>query len=140
MITKPERKIREFELSEEQFDAVVTSKGLAVLESNEEYILYGTHFGADMTYKNYIGADGADAFKLVQFLPEEVTCGKCHIKLHTGYHDNCPICNETLEGLVQKNRDYNDEMADFNATVNAEYRDRMTVFQDGLLEKYGFNF
>ena len=137
---KTEKKVLEFEITEEEFDKYVTQQGLALLATEEDYMLYGTALGADIKYKNYKKDDNTDGFRIVQFAPQEVTCGKCHIKIHTGYHDECPVCKTALADMVQKNREYNDRMHDFQTALNEKFQNEYREFNSNLIEEYGFNF
>ena len=139
MSKKLEKKIIEFDLEESEFDKCVVDGGLALLESTDDYKLYGNQFGDDIKYKNYIKG-GKDAFKVVQIVPQEVTCGKCHIKIHSAYYDNCPVCEASLEDMIQKNRKFNDIMHDFQMELNAEFQERHGKKQAEMVTEFGFDF
>ena len=134
-----EGKILELDISEAEFDKCVTETGLGILDQTDEYILYAQAFGDAIKYKNYRNGD-KDGFKIVQIVPEEVACGKCHIKIHTAYYDGCPTCGSSTGEMLDRNRAYNDEMHDFSMDMNKEFQDKHAKKQGELIEKYGFDF
>jgi len=136
---KIEKKIIEFDIDQEEFDKCVIGGALEALQTTDEHVLYGNTFGDDIKYKKYT-KDGVETLKIVQIVTEEVACGKCHIKIHSGYYDKCPVCDTTLPRLVTLNRIFNDRMHDFNMSQNKIFQEEHIKFQAELVEECGFDF
>jgi hypothetical protein len=117
-------KYESFDITEEEF--YLYTKDLPSLHKDDEYELFGNGMSDPLKYKNY-KKDGKDAFCIYQTVPGEVTCGRCHIKINTEYHDNCPTCLTTFHTLLEDNRAFNDGCSDKKAEMHerlqAEYNE-----------------
>ena len=113
------------DITEEEF--YLYTKGMTSLHKDDEYELFGHTNGDPMKYKNY-RKDGKDAFCLYQTVPGEVTCGKCHIKINTEYHEHCPTCLTSYDSMLKDNRKFNDGCSDKKAEMHTRLQDEYSAW------------
>jgi len=138
-----ELKIEEFDLTEEEF--YTYTKDVPKLHTEEvdgkiEYELFGATMSDPMKYKNYrkeVDGKEVDAFCAVQTIPQEMTCGTCHIKINTDKHNECPICKTTFREMIITNRKYNDGIAEKRAEMGKEFQESYTEWLKEWSEECG---
>jgi hypothetical protein len=142
-MSKRKLKIEEFDITEEEFYAY--TKELLKLHVEEkdgkvEYELFGMAMSDPVKYKNYrkeVDGEEVDAFCIYQIVPQEITCGKCHIKINTDKHEDCPVCHQSFRDMIIVNRDFNDRCADKKNEMNTRFQEEYNGFLAELKKELG---
>ena len=144
-MSKKSLKYESFDITEEEF--YLYTKGMISLHKDDEYELFGNSNSDPLKYKNYkkdVGVDGAsvivDAFCIYQTVPPEVTCGRCHIKINTDYHDNCPTCLTSFHSLLEDNRAFNDGCADKKQELHERNQKEYSEWLEGHCKEHNQSF
>ena len=145
-MSKRQLKIEEFDITEEEFYTYTKDMPKVHIEYDEKdkekvlYELYGMAMSEPVKYKNYrkeVDGKETDAFCIYQIVPQEITCGKCHIKINTDKHDDCPVCHQSFRDMIIVNRDFNDRCADKKSEMNTRFQEEYNGFLAELKKELG---
>ena len=134
-------KLLEYELTEAEFDQYVTSQNLPLInadtKSDDKYMMYGSSLSSDVKFKNYVGKNGKDAFKLQLTTPEEIQCVPCGIKFKSEKNpEQCPLCGEKIYDILDRNRRFEEEWTRYEQETTRKLEDDLREKQPALLVKY----